>query len=383
MTFTFQHVQTRRQIREFHKLPFRIHEPDSPWIPPFKPEIEALFHPSSNPFFQHGTVERYLVYTENDVVARFAVMNHTVKDAVYSPKMGGIGFIEMVNDPSVANAVIDFARSWHRSRGYTAFRGPINAAENDTYWGLLIQNFDAPPIYGMYYHPPYYRTLLEATGAEKLDDHYSYRRDFDQPIPERMQRIADRVESRAGVHIRPIDTAHLERDAEFIRHVYNAAWAEQDIESREQQFTELTKDTVRRMLKKMKPVMIPEAVVLTFVDGEPASFVVCIPDLNEVSDRTGGNLRWWHYPRLLRLPKKATRLRTIAYGTLPKYRKMGIEAYSFVRGIEMTRQAAPTLEYLEGAWVSEKNWLMQRSLEALGCRHHKTHRTYHWSVDEI
>jgi hypothetical protein len=47
----------------------------------------------------------------------------------------------------------------------------------------------------------------------------------------------------------------------------------------------------------------------------------------------------------------------------------------------MTHRAAPTLEYLEGAWVSEKNWLMQRSLEALGCVHHKTHRTYRWDID--
>ena len=69
------------------------------------------------------------------------------------------------------------------------------------------------------------------------------------------------------------------------------------------------------------------------------------------------------------------------YGTLPKYRKLGLEALTFVRGIQMTRKAAPHLDYLEGAWVSEKNWLMQRSLEALGCYHHKTHRTYKWNTE--
>ncbi|MEX2585363.1 MAG: hypothetical protein WD315_03145, partial [Balneolaceae bacterium] len=111
-----------------------------------------------------------------------------------------------------------------------------------------------------------------------------------------------------------------------------------------------------------------------------ASFVVCVPDLNEISAETNGRLRWWHLPKLLRFKKRATRLRTVVFGTKPKFRKMGMEALTFVRGVQSTRAAAPTLEYLEGAWVSEKNWLMQRSLEALGCVHHKTHRTYRWLV---
>jgi hypothetical protein len=80
---------------------------------------------------------------------------------------------------------------------------------------------------------------------------------------------------------------------------------------------------------------------------------------------------WW-------FKRRARHLRTLVFGTRPKFRKMGLEALTFIRGIEFTRTAAPTLEYLEGAWVSEKNWLMQRSLEALGCHHHKTHRTYKW-----
>ena len=89
-------------------------------------------------------------------------------------------------------------------------------------------------------------------------------------------------------------------------------------------------------------------------------------------------MRWWQIPGLFLLKRNAKRLRTLVFGTLPDYRKKGLEALVFIRGIQMTKAAAPTLEYLEGAWVSEKNWLMQRSLEALGCYHHKTHRTYKW-----
>ncbi len=380
MAYKFERVIGKKQINLFHEFPAGLYSSDLHWIPPLRFEIENIFNPEKNRLFEKGECERYLMLENNKIVARFAVMNHSVRDAVFDPPMGGLGFVEMMNDQAVANGMIGFAKEWHEKRGYKKFRGPINFGENMNFWGLLVDNFDEPPIYGMHYHPPYYKELLEKTGAVKLDDHWSYKREFDMPLPERLVRITDRIESRPDVSLRPIDMKNLERDAEFIRGIYNKAWSEQDIEEREHEFTELSQDDVQLMVKQLKPIMIPESVLIAFVGDEPASFIVCVPDLNEISAETGGIIRWWHLPKVLRFKKRAKHLRTTVYGTLPKYRKLGLEALTFVRGIQMTKQAGPTLEYLEGTWVSEKNWLMQRSLEALGCYHHKTHRTYYWDI---
>lgn len=380
MAYRFKKITNKKEIDLFHRFPFSIYEDNPHWIPPFRFEIEKVFDPGKNSLFEKGECERFLMYDNDELVARFAVMNHSEKDAVFEPKMGGLGFLEMINDQKVADGVIRFAKEWHQKRGYKAFRGPVNFGENDNFWGLLVENFEEPPIYGMFYHAPYYRELLENTGAEKLDDHWSYKRRFDEPLPERLVRITNRVKSRPDVTFRTIDMKNLKADAEAIRTIYNQAWSSQDIEEREHEFTELTRETVDSMLRQLKRIMIPESVVLAFVKGEPASFAVSIPDLNEISAETGGRLKWWHIPKLLRFKNRAKHLRTTVYGTLPKYRKMGLEALTFVRAIQMTRKAVPSLEYLEGGWVSEKNWLMQRSLEALGCRHHKTHRTYRWKT---
>jgi len=381
MAYRFQKIDSKKEIDLFHEFPFSIYRDYPNWIPPLRFEVENVFNPKKNSFFDGGVCERYLMYEGEKLVARFALMNHPEKDSALTPKMGGMGFLEMINDQSVADEVINFARSWHKEHDYYAFRGPINFGQNMNYWGLLVENYEEPPIYGMFYHPPYYKELLENTGADKLDDHWSYKRDFTEPIPERMVRITDRIESRPDVTTRPIDMKNLERDAEFIRSIYNQAWRHQDISEREDEFTELTREATQQMVQDLKRIMIPESVQLAFVNGEPASFSVSIPDLNEISAETGGKLNWWHIPKLLRFKRRVKHLRTMVFGTLPKYRKLGLEALVFVRGIQMTHQAAPTLEYLEGAWVSEKNWLMQRSLEALGCVHHKTHRTYRWDID--
>ncbi len=380
MAFRFERVSNKNQVKLFHEFPESLYQNYPNWIPPLRFEVENIFDPEKNPLFEDGECERFLMIHNEKVVARFALMNHAKRDKVFDPPMGGLGFTELIDDKTVASAMIDFAKEWHSKRGYKRFRGPVNFGENMNYWGLLVENYDEPPIYGMHYHAPYYRELFEQTGAIKLDDHWSYKREFDMPLPERLVKITDRIESRPEVSLRPIDMNNLERDAEFIRGIYNEAWSKQDIEEREHEFTELSRENVQKMVKQLKPIMIPESVLIAFVGDEPASFIVCVPDLNELSAETGGKLKWWHMPKVLRFKKRAKHLRTTVYGTLPKYRKLGLEALTFVRGIQMTKEAAPKLEYLEGTWVSEKNWLMQRSLEALGCYHHKTHRTYYWDI---
>lgn len=319
-----------------------------------------------------------MIYNEKEPVGRFALMNTPESDRALSPAMGGIGFIEFFDDLEIANAMIGFAADWHRERGYSAMRGPINFGKNDSYWGLLVDNFEDPNTYGMMYHPPYYKSLLEKTGAKKIDDQYSYKRSFREPVPERLVRITDRIEQKGSITFRPVDTGNLYRDAEYVRQIHNQAWSSQDISEREEEFSELTRETARNMVDKLKPLLIPESTLLAFVNGEPASFIVSVPDLNEFSGKTGGRLKWWHYPQLYFFKKRATRLRVLAFGTVPRYRKLGIEALIFVRGVQNTHRAAPNLEYLDGGWISEKNWLMQRSVEALGCRHYKTHRTFLW-----
>ncbi|NBC03415.1 MAG: hypothetical protein GVY20_06885, partial [Bacteroidetes bacterium] len=205
MAYRFQKIDSKKEIDLFHEFPFSIYGEYPNWIPPLRFEVENVFNPEKNSFFDGGICERYLMFEGDELVARFALMNHPEKDAALTPKMGGLGFLEMINDQSVANEVINFARAWHKEYDYSAFRGPINFGQNMNYWGLLVENFEEPPIYGMFYHPPYYKVLLENTGAEKLDDHWSYKRDFSEPIPERVVRITDRIESRPDVTTRPID----------------------------------------------------------------------------------------------------------------------------------------------------------------------------------
>lgn len=382
MSFQIQKIKTKKQVEAFHALPERLYKDHHWYRPPFRFEIENVFDPKKNErFSKGGECERFLIYFKDHVVGRFALFTDPEKDERYDPKLGGIGFIEMENRTGIAEHMIGFAKQWHRDRGYGGFRGPINFGENDTFWGILIQGFQDHNVYGMLYHHEYYEKLIENTSPDKFDDLYMYQLDLSQPLPERLAKITDRLKSKENIKVRPIDKNDLKRDGELIRQVYNRAFSSQVVEEREEEFIGITEETIRQMIKKLKPVLMPETSPIAFVDGEPASFLVSVPDLHEISAQTNGKLKWWQFPKLIGFKKRAEKFRPLAFGTDPRFRGRGLEALVFIEGFKWTKENYPNLKVLEGGFVSEKNWIMRRSLEALGCKITKTYRVYKWMVD--
>lgn len=382
MTIEIKPVTDQSDIHAFHEIAHRLYQENEAWAPPFQFELENIFSKKDNPYFQAGECERFLVIDAGEVVGRFALMNHRVNDAVFTPKLAGMGFVELVNNQAVAEAMIQFAKVWHRKRGYTAMRGPINFGGIYNNWGLLIDNFEDPPVYGMPYHHPYYQTLFENTGAEKLEDIYSYSRPFLIEVPDRIQQIADYVGKKPEVSCRFLDVKNIEQDIRYIHEIYTKAWSEQAIEKRSNEFVEVSLDDMIKAAKQMKPIIQPEANLIAFVDGKPASFVTTLPDLNQLSTVTRGHLHWWQLLKLLRFKKQATRARVLIFGTVPEYRRMGLEALIYVKGYKAVRRRYPKMSSIDASWISEGNWLSQRTAQGVGFKQYKTHRTYRWIFDE-
>ncbi|MFN1835866.1 hypothetical protein AB2B38_011445 [Balneola sp. MJW-20] len=379
MSFRIQTVKNSEDIRAFQRLPFDLHGDNEQWCPPFREEIEKIFDEKRNERFRRGgECERFIVLEDGLTIGRFSLFTDPEKDERYDPKLGGMGLLELADKEGIMGEIIKFAKEWFTMRGYHGFRGPINFGENDRYWGVQLTGFDSPNVYGMLTHAPYYESHVESTNPEKFDDLYMYNRKIMDEIPERLKRITDRLINREGVEIRPISKKDLETDGEYIRQIYNTAFSDQVVQEREEEFTGISRETIRQTIQKVKPVLMPETSPIVFIDGEPASFLVSVPDMNEISVKTGGELRWWHLPRVLTIKKKVSRIRPLAFGTVPKHRGKGLEALIWRFGIEQLRIHYPNVKEMEGGFVSEKNWIMRRSLEALGCTISKTYRVYKW-----
>jgi hypothetical protein len=123
-----------------------------------------------------------------------------------------------------AAALFSSVETWVRQKGMTFMRGPLSPSTNyET--GLLIEGFNYPPVLMMTYNPPYYPRLVESCGFTKEKDLLAFLIDNDYRLPEWMDRLAEKITHKKGVHIRRFRPK--EEDAEFalIREIYNESWS--------------------------------------------------------------------------------------------------------------------------------------------------------------
>ena len=58
-------MASRRDLREFLRLPFRLHANAPQWVPPVVAERRAYLSKRLNPFFKHGDAQLFLAWREH------------------------------------------------------------------------------------------------------------------------------------------------------------------------------------------------------------------------------------------------------------------------------------------------------------------------------
>jgi GNAT superfamily N-acetyltransferase len=127
--------------------------------------------------------------------------------------------------------------------------------------------------------------------------------------------------------------------------------------------------------KVLKYIVLPEFTFMAEVNGEPAGFMVIVPDYHLVYKMIGtGRLFPTGLFKLLRAKPRLRTGRVMILGAKPEYRNRGIFAL-FMH--EMVRRAkAYGAVGAEGSWILEDNDKLNRPLVALGAKEYRRWRIY-------
>jgi len=249
-----------------------------------------------------------------------------------------------------------------------AMDGPINFGENDTFWGLLVEGF-THPSYGMNYNPPYYRDFFNRYGFSSLYEQITNHLDINKPFPERFTRIAEWVVKKQGYSFKHFQIKEIDRFAADFIEIYNDAW--HDFEN----FVPITRETIIESFNKMKAIMDERLIWFAYINDEPASFVIILPDANQIIKPLKGKLGLLEKLRFLYYRwKGVTRMRAIVMGTKKSYQKHGLESAMFIK---LKEYVLPLKQYeeLELSWVGDFNDKMLSIHEATGATFGKKHVT--------
>jgi GNAT superfamily N-acetyltransferase len=365
-------VLNKSDLLRFVQFPFGLYRDDPNWVPPFIEERRDFFDPAKNPFFEHARCQLFLAYRGDSLVGTVGAVVDDNHNRVHQERMGAFGFFETIDDREVSDALLEAAEQWARSQGMTIMRGPLNFSVNHEI-GMLVDGFDSPPFVMMTHNPRYYPALVENCGYAKAMDLYAYLYDIAAGLagaPAKLFRAAEKATKNAGLHIRPIDMHHFDRELAIVKDVYNRAW-EQNWGA-----VPMTEHEMDHLARGLKPLLDPALVfVAENANGEPAGVSLALPDVHQALRWSGGGHMWpLGLPKFLWHRRHINRGRVLILGTVEEYRGRGIDAYFTAetarRGLERGYQ------HMECSWILETNAPMNLMLQRLGGDRHKTYRIY-------
>ena len=364
-------VESRADLRRFIDLPWSIYRGDPHWVPPLKRDVRAAFDATKHPFHLHSEVQPYLALRGRDVVGRICAIRNRNHEAIHEESVGFFGWFECIDDPEVAEALLDAVRGWLRERGLTAMRGPTSFSTNET-TGLLIDGDPRPPVLLMAHNPPWYPALLERCGLRKVKDLYCWNI-LEGAWPEHLFRAEKLVTRRYGTRIRTLDMSKFDEELLLIRRIYNSAW------EKNWGFVPMTDAEMDHMAAELKPIIDPElALFAETPDGEAIGFTLALPDFNQVLHKLNGRLTPLGLLKALYYKRKVTCLRVLILGLMEEWRGKGIDVLLYLAIFR--NGTAAGMNEADMSWILEDNQKMNAGIERLGARMYRTYRLYEASL---
>jgi GNAT superfamily N-acetyltransferase len=370
-------VASRRDLREFVDLPFRLHSTSAVWVPPLKLERRLFLNRRVNAYFKHAEAEYFLARRAGRVVGRITAQVDSAFNEYHQSRWGMFGFLELEDDQEVLDALLAAAEAWCRQRACDRMVGPMDFTMNDES-GVLIEGFDRPPMIRQPWHPPYYRQRCEQAGLAKATDLLMWElqiSDRASVLPVIFE-LADQVEPKHGIRLRKMSRRRLRKDLDAFAEVYNSAW------SRNFGFVPYSKADLDAYAQELQLVfdkhwfMIAEKVDT----GEVVGMAITIPDVNQVLKKMKGRLLplgWWHF---LRKGRTVDQVRVGVLGVKPEYQHTGVAAALYREHFDMAEVRPQTGG--EMGWILETNTAMNRGMEAMGGRVVKRFRVYERLLEE-
>lgn len=367
-------VKTPAHIQEFLMLPVRLYKNESHWIRPLDKDVESVFDVDKNKTFRHGKCIRWILENDNhEVIGRIAafVNDKTAKKGNDQPT-GGIGFFECIDNQEAAFMLFDQGKNWLMAQGMEAMDGPINFGSRDRWWGLLIEGFDRDPNYQCNYNFPYYQRFFEAYGFQVYFYQLTFYRHIMEPLSPRLHEKASMMAKDSDYEFRHLRKDEVEKLPEYLLEVYNKAWAKRGDNP------ELNLTQAKLIVKQMKPIMDLRLLYFGFYKGQPVSFFLSLPEINQIFRYVNGKLDLigkikfvWHT-----LKKTNRKAFGILFGVVPEHQGKGLDGAMVLASRKVLQDEYKRYDEYEMNWIGDFNPRMINVVEQVGATVSKRHATY-------
>ncbi|AEI38554.1 GNAT family N-acetyltransferase [Zymomonas mobilis] len=367
-----------RNLNRFIEVAYELNRHNENWIAPLRSELREQLNSQKNPWFEHAEAEYFLAERDGKLVGRISAHIEKLTQKTPPEQGGGVdvgmwGMFE-ATDQEVADALLKTAENWHRNRGIKKIVGPISLS----IWeepGLLIKGHDHPPTIMMGHQRADYRAWIEAEGHKGIKDLFTYELDITKPFPPLIQKIVASGEKNARIKIRKVNKNNFMKEARLLMDILNDAW------SKNWGYVPLTDKEIEHARHNLEPIVFEDLIMVAEVDGEPAAFMMTLPDVNEKLAEFKGKLfpfnwikmLWW-----LRKPRVRT-MRVPLMGVRKKFQTSRIAsqvAFMMIEYIRRNSVANYGASRGEIGWILDDNQGMRSIATAIHSDINRIYRIY-------
>lgn len=365
-------LANKSQVKRFVQFPHRLYKDCPQWVPPLNVDAYAQLDPKKHPFYEHSDVEFFLAVRDGRDVGRIAAIENKPFNQYHGTKELDFYFFECENDLEAATALFNTVFEWTKKRGLNCVVGPKGMGPLDGY-GVQIFGHEHRQTMTMLNHNfPYYQQLVEAQGFEKEVDFVSCYLPADQfKIPERVERIAERVMERNHLQVKRFkNKKEMLQWAPRIGKAYNAAFV------RNWEYYPLTPREVEFVVNNIMMIADHRLIKIITHDEDVVGFLFAFPDVSAALQRAKGSLNPLSLIDLMIDMRRTDTVSGNGIGILPEFQGHGGNAMLYYE-MGKTLLDFQQFVHVEMTQVAETTHQMRADLKNLNGVEYKNNRVYH------
>lgn len=370
---TIEKIDTnnKSQVKRFVQLPHRLYKDCPQWVPLLDIDAYTYLNRKKHPFHEHSEVDFFLAVRDGQDVGRIAAIENKPFNRYHSTKKADFYFFDSENDLEVATALFETVFEWARARGLNCVVGPKGMGPLDGYGILIFGHEHRNTMTMLNYNHAYYQQLVEAQGFEKEVDFVSCYLPADSfKIPERVERIAERVLERGHLEVKRFkNKKEMLQWANRIGKAYNGAFVEN------WEYYPLSQREIDFVVDNIMMIADHRLIKIIVHGEEVVGFLFAFPDVSAALQRARGRLNPLSLVDLLLEMKRTRSVAVNGMGILPQFQGHGGNAVLYV---EMGRTLLEfgQFQHVEMTQVAETTRQMRADLKNLNGVEYKNHRVY-------
>ena len=368
-------TDNKPQVRRFVELPYRLYKDCPQWVPPLHVDAYMYLNRKKHPFHEHSDVDFFIAVRDGMDVGRIAAIENKPFNAYHKVRESNFFLFDCENDPEAATALFDKVIEWSRARGLDMVVGPKGMGPLDGYGILVFGHEHRQTMTMLNYNFPYYQQLVEAQGFEKEVDFVSCFLPADKfHIPERVERITQRVMQRGGLQVKKFkNKKELVSWAPRIGIAYNNAFVNN------WEYYPLTQREIDFVVDNIMTIADHRLIKIITHGEDVVGFLFAFHDVSAALQRAKGRLFPFGLLDILLELKRTNTIAVNGMGILPKFHGHGGNAMLYSE-MGHTLLDFQQFVHVEMTQVAETTEQMRADLKNLNGVEYKNHRVYRKNV---